>query len=50
MYIVDLESFEISDREFYKLDAMTVEKQYEWLTDKVKSGYVGIDRIFKEEE
>lgn len=48
MYVVDLESFHISDSEFYIVDAMTSEKQYEWLADKVRSGYVGIDQIFKE--
>lgn len=48
MYVVDLESFHISDSEFHIVDSMTAEKQYEWLADKVKSGYVGIDRIFKE--
>ncbi len=48
MYVVDLESFHISDSEFHIVDSMTAEKQYEWLADKVRSGYVGIDRIFKE--
>ena len=48
MYIVDLESFYITDKEFHIVDAMTSEKQYEWLADMVKRGYVGIDRIFKE--
>ena len=47
MYVVDLESFHISDSEFHIVDAMTPEKQYEWLADKVRSGYVGIDQIFK---
>ncbi len=48
MYVVDLESFMISDSEFHIVDAMTPEKQYEWLADKVRSGYVGIDRMFKD--
>jgi len=50
MYVVDLESFHISDSEFNIVDSMTYEKQCEWLADKVRSGYVGIDQIFKEEE
>ena len=48
MYVVDLESFTISDKEFHIVDSMTAEKQQEWLADMVRRGYVGIDRIFKD--
>jgi len=48
MFIVDLESFVISDSEFQIVDNMTTERQYQWLADKVKNGYVGIDKITKE--
>ena len=48
MYVVDLESFCISDSEFHIVDAMTSEKQYEWLAEQVRSGYVGIAQMFKE--
>ena len=44
-YIVDVESFEITEEEKSFVDSMDVYSQREWLIQQVRNGIVGIDQI-----